>query len=105
MICDPTSPRPVSDSRDQPLSLNQLKAAMKNLPTAIYRAKGIFYTQDLPDTPVILQLVGSRTDWSRGEPNTTPQSHSSLILIGRKGHFDAEQLKATLNQKLLCSSL
>ncbi len=80
----------------QPIRLSELRELIENLPVDIYRAKGVFLTQEMPDKPAVLQQVGSRVDWSVGSPDLDIDG-SSLLLIARKGRFDRTALLKKLN--------
>lgn len=84
------------------LDLNSLKVAIEKLPPEIYRAKGIFSVGGSPQRNAVLQKVGSRTEWSWLESPSPKKIQSELILIGKKGHLDPEEIKRDLNTGL-CS--
>lgn len=90
----------VSWQANQPLKLAELRAFIEALPTEIFRAKGIFYTEELPGTPLLLQQVGARIEWTKASPDTCNHG-SSLVLIGRKGSFNGDEIIDRLNQHLL----
>ena len=81
---------------DQPVNLTRLRTIIDDLPLSIYRAKGVFLTEEMPGTPVVLQQVGSRAEWSRADQKITCDT-SSLVLIGRRGKFDSNALLTRLN--------
>ena len=83
----------------QRVKLAQLRAIVDDLPVEIYRAKGIFMTEEMPTTPVVFHQVGSRQEWARGEPGSLPDE-SALLLIGRRGSFDRGALVAQLDSLL-----
>ncbi len=76
---------------ERPLKLDVLRKLLDELPLGIYRAKGIFMTQEFPETPLVFQHVGSRGQWKRCE-DTAPCQESTLVLIGRRGGFDRDTL-------------
>ena len=86
----------ISWQTDQPVNLARLKAIIEDLPLGIYRAKGVFLTEEMPDTPVVLQQVGSRSEWVKADKNIQTDT-SSLVLIGRRGEFDSNALLTHLN--------
>ncbi|WP_019528052.1 CobW family GTP-binding protein [Dasania marina] len=47
---------------DQPINITALKALIKDLPTAIYRAKGVFINHEAPEQSHVMQMVGKRID-------------------------------------------
>lgn len=83
----------------QPLSFDQLRHALKNLPRSIYRAKGIIQLAEMPEKRLVAQVVGKRItmygaeeDWG----NQTP--HSDLVFIGEQGGIDTDILQVVLDQ-------
>ncbi len=80
---------------DQPLALDALRQTMRQLPGAIYRAKGVVYTTDAPQRRAVLQVVGRRVDislqddWGHREPRT------QIVAIGVAGSIDASLLEKT----------
>ena len=85
---------------DQPVNLARLRAIIEGLPVGIYRAKGIFGTEEMPGTPVVLQQVGSRSQWAKGGQGIQADC-SSVVFIGRRGEFDGEALLAQLNTLII----
>jgi len=74
------------------ISLEDLKALVKQLPGAIYRLKGIVWSTEAPDRRAVVQVVGKRMDisfdgsWRHGTPQTR------LVAIGAPGSVDASLL-------------
>ena len=81
----------VSWQHDQIINLESLKAFINSLPESVYRAKGIFNTNQ---GPMVLQRVGTRTHWTKGEPNNN--CNSSFIMIAKKDSTDFQQLNKQL---------
>jgi G3E family GTPase len=80
---------------DKPVSFRALRALLDDLPTAIYRGKGIFFFADDPDRRGLVHLVGKRISVQPGDPwEETPRSQ--FVLIGPHGSLDRE----ALNQKM-----
>ena len=79
---------------DQKLSLPKLRAVLDDLPETIYRAKGLFYTEELPVFRIVLQLVGTRYDLTdtTGWENERPRSE--LVMIAERGGLDHQALEA-----------
>jgi G3E family GTPase len=79
---------------DQPLALQALRETMRKLPGAVYRAKGVIYTTDVPQRRAVLQVVGRRVDisiqdgWGQRAPRT------QIVAIGAAG-IDASLLETT----------
>jgi G3E family GTPase len=75
-------------SSDQPFSMESVQALVDKLPATIYRAKGIVYIQDYPDSRFILQIVGRRgtlmiaEEWGDQIPST------QMVVIGSAGGID-----------------
>jgi G3E family GTPase len=80
---------------DQPLALEALREALRKLPGAIYRAKGVVYTTDAPQRRAVLQMVGRRVDisiqdqWGQRAPRT------QIVAIGAVDGIDANLLEKT----------
>jgi len=80
---------------DQPLALEALRETMRKLPGAVYRAKGVIYTTDVPQQRAVLQVVGRRVDisvqdgWGHRAPRT------QIVAIGAVGSLDASMLEKT----------
>lgn len=90
---------------DEPLSFKALKRTIENLPTAIYRAKGIFYLTDSPDHPAILQVVGKRahlTISDDGWHGETP--HSQFVVIGTHNGFSEDALRTQMENCLAANA-
>jgi len=66
----------------RPFALKAVRDVLKNLPTGIFRAKGVLWIAEKPERRALLHLVGSRVQLTFGEPwgDTPPQSQ--LIGIG-----------------------
>jgi len=82
---------------DQPLALDAVRAAMRRLPGAVYRLKGIMHTVDTPDRLAVLQVVGRRVDISVQEEWGERPPHTQIVAIGAAGHIDADLLGETLD--------
>lgn len=85
---------------NQPLSLKSLRRAVDALPSSIFRAKGILYFADDPETAGILQVVGKRATLSWGRPWGNNRPHSQIVVIGTPGAVDADALKARFDDCL-----
>lgn len=77
---------------DKPLSLQALRSAFEELPTTIYRGKGVMYLADMPENMIVLQMVGRRSNltiagaWGDETPRT------QLVMISGHGGIDSEAL-------------
>ncbi len=80
---------------DQPLALEALREAMRKLPGAVYRAKGVIYTTDVPQRRAVLQVVGRRVDISIQEEWGQRTPRTQIVAIGAAGSIDADLLEKT----------
>ncbi|MGH7799519.1 MAG: CobW family GTP-binding protein [Thermodesulfobacteriota bacterium] len=78
---------------DQPLSLEALREAAKNLPVNIYRAKGVIYTADAPQRRAVLQVVGKRVDISLQDEWGDRAPRTQIVVIGVAGSIDGRTLR------------
>ncbi|HRE46966.1 MAG TPA: GTP-binding protein [Aggregatilineales bacterium] len=76
----------------EPLSLKALEKATKTLPPSIYRAKGILWLEDAPETQALLHVVGTRVSLVTGRPWGKETPASQIVVIGSPGAFSAESL-------------
>ena len=88
-----------------PFDYNALRAAIKDLPTTIYRAKGMVYLDNSRTRKRLLQVAGSRIhltlagEWGEHTPFT------ELVFIGKAGTVDASQLQSTFDACLAENNL
>ncbi|KLN60347.1 hypothetical protein WH96_11340 [Kiloniella spongiae] len=87
-------------SSTAPVSIEKLRLAITDLPRETYRAKGIFYSDQYPRKRIILQMVGSRQEWSVEESNTD-KCVSELVMISTDGEINQLQVERTLNNCVL----
>ena len=80
---------------DRPLALEALREALRKLPGAIYRAKGVIYTADVPRRRAVLQVVGRRVDISIHEEWGQRAPRTQIVVIGAVGSIDASLLEKT----------
>lgn len=84
---------------DQPVSIKALEQVLNQLPDTVYRAKGIFYTQDEPNQRVVAQVIGNRVniqierDWREDEARL-----SQFVVIAGQDGFDPAHLQGILEQ-------
>ena len=80
-------------STDGLLAYNALREAVDNLPTTVFRAKGVLHLDHARDRQSILQVVGKRAqiELGRGWHDQPPRSH--LVVIGAAGSLDAVWLQ------------
>ncbi|MBX3181595.1 MAG: GTP-binding protein [Polyangiaceae bacterium] len=78
----------------EPLDLTRLRAVITDLPRGVYRFKGLLWLRQHPDHQVVLQGVGGRARVDRGAPFGSGPHESVIVLIGRTGSFDREDVTA-----------
>lgn len=77
----------------EPLSLEALREAARQLPASVYRCKGVVHTDEEPGRRTILQVVGKRVDiavedeWNGREPQTR------IVAIGSHDGVDGASLR------------
>jgi G3E family GTPase len=79
----------------QPLQLDAFMRFVKELPTSIYRAKGILRLADAPHQESVFQLVGKRSEISKGAPWSDSPANA-IVFIGSRGAYKIEDLRAQL---------
>lgn len=85
---------------DQPISLEALRKATRQLPAGIYRCKGFVFTSDEPSRRTILQVVGKRADISSGGEWGATQPRTRIVVIGAHGAVDSGALRAHFDRCL-----
>jgi len=80
---------------DRPLGLEALRQAMRTLPGAVYRVKGVVYAADAPYQRAVLQVVGRRVDISLQDEWGQRTRRTQVVAIGAAGGIDANLLEAT----------
>ncbi|MCU0514831.1 MAG: GTP-binding protein [Anaerolineae bacterium] len=81
---------------EKALSLAALRALFEELPTTIYRAKGVIYLQEMPDTAAVLQLVGKRASLTLADPWGDETPRTQLVMIASYGGIDGDALRQKL---------
>jgi G3E family GTPase len=77
---------------DQPFSLDTLRQMVrKELPSSIYRCKGIVFCGDSPGKRIALQIVGRRTDISELDEWGARPPRTQIVAIGKA--IDAQELR------------
>lgn len=80
---------------DQPLGMDALRKVLEYLPLNVYRAKGIFYVSEYPDSCCVFQMVGKRAElavyraWRDDEKPRT-----QLAMICSHDGIDGDYLKS-----------
>lgn len=85
---------------NEPVSFKKLKKAVDKIPTAIYRAKGVFYVADDPARRAVLQVVGRRVWLEMGAAWDGTAPYSNFIVIGQQGGFAADDMQALMDGTL-----
>jgi len=75
-------------SSDHPLSGKAVRRALRYLPSALLRAKGILYLQESPHERVIIQVVGTRVSLTLGEAWGNSIPGSQIVAIGMPNSLD-----------------
>ncbi len=88
-------------SSDQPFSMDSVQALVDQLPNTIYRAKGIVYIRDYPDTRFVLQIVGRRGAIIVGDPWDDLKPGSQMVVIGSAGGVDPAELTRIFDAALV----
>ncbi|AUQ99409.1 CobW family GTP-binding protein [Phaeobacter inhibens] len=71
-------------SSQKPFCYARFKSALGALPASVFRAKGVLYCIDFPDTRIVFQKVGSRLEFRHDGPwRGTPETR--LVIIGEDG--------------------
>jgi G3E family GTPase len=74
------------------LSLEAFRRVVRELPTAVIRAKGVIHAAEQPHIRQIFQLVGTRATIEAGGPwPGDPQT--AIVLIGERGALDIAELE------------
>ena len=79
---------------DQPLVFRAVQAAINQLPTTVYRAKGILYLDELPEKRAILHVTGPRVTLTPGDPWGQQPPYSQFVVIASHGGLDPTALTA-----------
>ncbi|NDJ51473.1 MAG: GTP-binding protein [Chloroflexi bacterium] len=85
---------------DKPIALGGLRKSIEDLPTGIYRAKGILHLDGETESRAILHVVGKRGMLSLGKPWGDETPYSQIVAIGQSGQVDAVQLAALFEATL-----
>lgn len=83
-----------------PISIQSLHSLLRQLPTSIFRVKGIVHLAERPENPFVLQSTGKRATLEVGQPWGDRAPRSQIVFIGKKGELDGEWLSARLNEDL-----
>jgi G3E family GTPase len=78
---------------DEPLSLNAVRAMVDQLPSTIFRCKGILNLTEFPQQRAVLQVVGRRASLQLGEPWGAAKPISQIVVIASHGGLDTQVLQ------------
>ena len=84
-------------SAERPLDAERFRAFVREIPTAVYRAKGIVHLTDTPGQAWVLQLVGPRASLEPAE-SLPAMPQSRVVCIGRRGCVDYDVLRQQLDR-------
>ncbi len=77
----------------RPLTLDALDEMVRELPSAIYRCKGVVYAAEAPEHRVVLQAVGRRVDVSVLDGWNGRRPFTRIVAIGAPGSLDPAELR------------
>ncbi|WP_282051462.1 CobW family GTP-binding protein [Phaeobacter inhibens] len=90
-------------SSQEPFCYARFKSALGALPASVFRAKGVLYCIDFPDTRIVFQKVGSRLEFRHDGPwRGTPETR--LVIIGEDGLDQDGFLQKHMEQSLVARS-
>ncbi len=84
-----------SYTTDEPLTLARLRDMATDLPSNVFRAKGLVHLRERPDDICVLQVVGRRARIDLGRPWGDDPKRTELVFLGRHD-LDAESLKTAV---------
>jgi G3E family GTPase len=85
---------------DDPVSLPAIRKVSRELPVAIYRAKGILNLAESPDRKAILQVVGNRVKVTISDPWGDETPRTEIVVIGAYGAVHQEKLRKLFDSTL-----
>ncbi len=81
---------------DKRLSLKALRGMFEELPSTIYRAKGVVQLHDMPDNRWILQMVGKSASLTLADEWGDEPPRTQIVMIASHGGLDVEALRTQL---------
>ena len=81
---------------DRPLSLRALRGMFEELPSTIYRAKGVVQLHEMPDKRMILQMVGKRASLTLADEWGDRPPRTQIVMIASHGGLDVGALRMQL---------
>jgi G3E family GTPase len=88
----------------EPVSLKALERVLKQLPSNVYRAKGIFYCLDEPEHRVLAQVVGRRVTIQRERTWDSEALGSQFVLIAGHDGVDSHTLQTLMDSALAANT-
>jgi G3E family GTPase len=79
----------------EPMSVDELRAAVRSLPASVYRCKGFVYDAERPEERVVLQSVARRTNITAHGSWSDRTRQTQLVIIGTD--LDRAALQATFD--------
>lgn len=86
---------------DRPFDFHRLRQVLTEVPTAIFRGKGIVWIRQEQSRQVVFQLVGRRTSLSPAREWGEQPRRSRLVLIGHPGTVDSAILHELFSRALV----
>jgi len=88
----------------QPFALQKLRRVLAQLPTSVYRAKGVLYIAELAGQPVALNMVGHRSDMEKLDSWAGAQPCSRLVMIAGSATTDFDTIEHALQDAIAVSN-
>ena len=82
------------------VSLPAIRKISRELPTSIYRAKGIMNLVESPERKAILQVVGNRVKVTISDEWGAETPYTEIVVIGSHGTVDGEKLRKLFDSTL-----
>lgn len=89
---------------DQPLVLESLREALRQLPATVYRAKGVAYVAEALDQPAVLQVVGKRVEISFQNEWGQRRPHTRVVVIGSVNGIEPTSLRQLFDMAVVLDS-
>ncbi|RZL89660.1 MAG: GTP-binding protein [Variovorax sp.] len=83
---------------EEPLSLEALREAVRQLPASVYRCKGVVRAAEEPGRRVILQVVGKRVDIAIGDEWNGRKPGTRIVAIGAHDGVDGAALREVFDR-------
>ena len=79
---------------EEPVSMQTLNSALRQLPRTVFRAKGFLHLREKPDHRCILQATSGRAAITVGEPWGDDAPRSGIVFIGTRDGVDGSEIAA-----------